>query len=118
MSSVWICVVSHTGMVCLASWPAGMYLAIRPSCIANILMLNLMPNVFNQFFPVSLPAIFINNNDRYHFIPLSVTLAGGHQVSGKFSLLASFSCTFQLIRMQSLLVFKQFKFEHHNFTFD
>ena len=47
------------------------------------------PNLF-------IPAILIGTIDFYHFILLSLTLTlpGGHKVSAKQILLASFSCTF------------------------
>ena len=47
------------------------------------------------FQPVLLiPAMLIGTMDFYHFIPLSLTLTlpGGHKVSTKQSLLASFFC--------------------------
>ena len=41
-----------------------------------------------------LPAMFLGTIDFNHFIPLSLTLTlpGGHKVSAKQNLLASFSC--------------------------
>ena len=50
-----------------------------------------------------IPAMLVGSVDFYHFIPLSVTMtsAGGHKVSTKQDLLASFCGTFfQLISMK------------------
>ena len=63
-----------------------------------------------------IPVVFIGNVDFYHFVLLSLTLIlpGGHKVSAKQNMLASFSPTFfffffYLIRMKFDLVIKQFK---------
>ena len=55
--------------------------------------------------------MFIGTYGFYHFIPLSVTLtlAGGHKVSTKQNLLASFSYTSQLNGIKFGVVMKQFK---------
>ena len=53
--------------------------------------------------------MLIGTIDFYHFMPLSVTLTGGHKVSAKQNILASFSSTLQLIRVKFDIVLKQFK---------
>ena len=66
-----------------------------------------MQTVQPNFF---IPAMHIGNIDFYHFRPVSLTLPGGHKVSPKQNLLASFFFhTFQLMRMNFDVVMEQFK---------
>ena len=62
----------------------------RPSCISKTLgyTQTVQPVLF-------IPAMLIGSIDFYHFIPLSLTLTlgGGHKISTKQNLLASFSRT-------------------------
>ena len=63
-----------------------------------------LPNVF-------MPAMLRGTIDFYDFVPLSMTwvLPGGHMISAKETLLASFSRTFHLSRMKFDVVMKQLK---------
>ena len=76
MIIIWISVMS---CVC----PAG-----RLACVTNVRhnTQTVQPDLF-------VPAMFIGTIDFYLFIPLSLTLPGGHRASAKQSLLASFSPT-------------------------
>ena len=63
-----------------------------------------LPNVF-------IPAMLTSTIEFYHFILLSLTLTlpVGYMVSTKQNLLASLSHTFHLIRIEFVVVMKQFK---------
>ena len=69
------------------------WLAGQPFCVTKTFNIGhytqtVQPNLF-------IPAMLIGTIDFYHFILLSLTLIlpGGHMVSIKQNLLASFSCT-------------------------
>ena len=75
------------------------------------LTLDIMRKIFVNF--LFIPTMLIGTIDLYHFIPLLVTftLTGGHKVSTKQNLLASFCCTLsnKLIRMKFDVVLKHCK---------
>ena len=80
MSIIWIYVVSRVRLAgCLD--------------MAKDLTLDISQKLFNQTF---IPAMLVGTIDLYHFVllSLSLTLSGGHKVSVKQNLLASFSHTF------------------------
>ena len=92
---------------CMSVWPAGQS-SVRlawPKRLKRWTVLLFQPNDFQ-------PAMIIGTIDLYYFIPLSLTLtlARGHKISAKHKPHGFiFSHTFQLIRMKSDMVLKQFK---------
>ena len=87
MSITCICALSRVRL-------AGRSQAVRTSCVAKPLTLDITHKLLNQFSFI--PAMLIDTIVFYHLIPLSLilTLPGGHKVSAKQNLLASFSPTF------------------------
>ena len=101
MSNTWINVVS-------CDCPVGQSLSICNGKNSNIGQC--VANTLTKYF---IPAMLMHTFDLYQFLPFpqTLTLAGGHKLSGKQNLLASFSHTlfFQLIRINTDVMIKQFK---------
>ena len=85
-------------------WPAGCL--FHPSCAAKTLTLDIICKVFNLF--LAYLQMVVGTIDFYHFIPLSLilTLAGDQKVSAKQDILASFSDTLQLVKVNFEAVLK------------
>ena len=81
ISIIWICVISRVRL-----GPRPSVMLVKDFNVERCIRL------YSQFF---IPTMLIGTIDFYHFIPLSVilTMVGGHKVSAKQNLLASFSCT-------------------------
>ena len=92
---VFAVIVDRYEHLCHESSLSGCWAILRGK---NFNILHYRQTVHSNFF---IPVMLLDTIDFYHFIPLSLTLTlpGGHKVSAKQNLLASFSQNIFLLTM-------------------